>query len=252
MAAYFSHLPNIYVGQEDADENFSYQLVKNLFRRVILEEKLEKYTNSYESFYVPEGMRPEMVANTFYGDSELDWIILLSNNIIDPYEDWPKDREVLKNYTLEKYGDWDSVHHYETNEVKYEGSVFIAEGVEVNSDFRASLPDGTVLSEADSIYPVSNLEHETYLNEKKRLIGIPNNRYVEFFKEKFASLVAYQKNFEIDKNGNKKTYISGASKFIDRASFRRNTSTTVAASGGDLTLTTAIPMQQQFQLLKPV
>lgn len=234
MSSYFSHLPNIYVGQEDANEVFSYQLVKNIFRRVILQEKLEKYTNSYESFYIPDGMRPEMVAYTFYKDAQLDWIILLANNIVDPYEDWPKDKPVLNQYVLEKYGSWDDIHHYETNEVKYNGSVFVKEGCEVNSDFRVVLPDGSILSEGESIYPVTNIEHETYLNEKKRLIGVPNSRYVDFFKEKFAGLVAYQKNVEVDKQGNKRTPISSASKFIDRASYRRNTSTTVAASGGDL------------------
>lgn len=236
MASYFSHLPKIYVGQEDANENFSYQLVRNIFRRVILEEKLEKYTNSYESFYIPEGMRPEMVAYTFYRDAELDWIILLANNIVDPYEDWPKDKEVLNNYVLEKYGNWDSTHHWETNKIEYNGATFIAEGIEVTEDFRAVLPDGTVLSQGQSIYPVSNIEHETYLNEKKRLIGIPNNRYVEFFKEKFASLVAYQKCPEIQPDGHKKTPISGASKFIDRATYRKSTSSTVASNGGSSNL----------------
>ncbi|AHB80638.1 base plate wedge component [Synechococcus phage S-MbCM6] len=232
MASYFSHLPKIYVGQEDNNENFSYQLVSNIFRRVILEEKLEKYTNSYESFYIPEGMRPEMVAHTFYKDAELDWVILLANNIIDIYEDWPKNRNTLSQFVLEKYGDWDSTHHWETNEVKYDGAVFVKEGIEVNADFRATLPDGTILSQFDSIYPVSNIEHETYLNEKKRLIGIPNNRYVEFFKEKFASLVAYKKCAEIQPDGHKKTTISGASRYIDRATFRKSTSSTVASTGG--------------------
>ena len=90
MASYFSHLPNIYVGQ-DKDEVLSFQLVKNIFRRVVVNEDLEKYSSLFEAFYIPEGMRPDAVAQKFYGDPELEWIILLANDMIDPYEDWPKD-----------------------------------------------------------------------------------------------------------------------------------------------------------------
>lgn len=222
MASYFSHLPNVYVGKINrSDDTFSYELVKNIFRRVILEDKLEKYSTQFEAFYVEDGMRPEMVASTFYGDAELDWVILIANNITDVYEQWPKSTTVLTEYVNSTYGDPDSVHHWETRKISYENAVFVKEGIEVNETYRVQLPDGTTLSKDDSIYPVSNFEHETYLNEKKRLISIPTNRLIDFFKQQFKTLVAYAPRTPgVDSDGNKKTEISASFRFIETSSFR--------------------------------
>ena len=111
MSSYFSNLPNVYVSVEGSDERLSYRLVKNIFRRVILEEKLDRYSTQFESYYVPDGMRPDMLANLYYGDPELDWVILIANNIIDTYDYWPKDSATLREYILQQYGDAEAVHH---------------------------------------------------------------------------------------------------------------------------------------------
>ena len=76
--AFFSNLPNVFVGVEGADEIISYKKVKNIFRRVIVQEQLQKFSNEFESYYIREGERPDMIANTYYGTPELDWVILLS------------------------------------------------------------------------------------------------------------------------------------------------------------------------------
>lgn len=230
MASYFSNLPNVYVTVEGSDERLSYRLVKNIFRRVILQEKLDKYSTAFESYYVPDGMRPDMLANAYYGDPELDWIILMSNNIIDIFDGWPKDSNVLRQYVLDTYGDADGVHHWETKEVLYGDAVFIQEGIEVNESFRAVLPNGNTLSKDASIYPVSNSEHETYLNEKKRLIALPTGRLVDFFTQEFKRLVEYTPHDELDSKGVKRTPISNAAKYIDRSTYR--VTTTIASSLG--------------------
>ena len=49
MSKFFSNLPNVYVGVEGADEIISYKKVKNIFRRVEVQEKLQKYSNEFES-----------------------------------------------------------------------------------------------------------------------------------------------------------------------------------------------------------
>lgn len=229
MANYFTHLPNVYV-TIDKNDRYEYQLVKNIFRRVILEEELEKYSSNFESYYIPDGMRPDMVAEAFYGDPELEWVILLTNNILNIYDYWPKDTDTLNKYVIEKYGNYDETHHWETREIVYEDTVYIKEGIEVNESFRVKLPDGITLTKNESVYPVSNIEHETYLNEKKRIIAIPNSRLIGFFEEQFQSLVDYQPHIEIDEDGNKKTPFSPGSKFINPKNFKTNNRTTVARS----------------------
>ena len=222
MASYFSYLPDIYVGVETADERFDYKLVKNIFRRVVVDQALERYLTEFEAYTIPEGMRPEYLAYRVYGDSELDWVILLTNNIIDIYEQWPREAQVLNDYTVEKYGNWDGIHHWETREIMYNDAVFLKSGVEVNETFRVKLPDGTTLSKEATIYPVSNIEHETYLNEKKRLIVLPSGNLLEFFLEDFEELVDYKACRELDESGVKKTALSIVTRFLDRKEFRRS------------------------------
>ena len=85
MATFFSNLPIVFIADSKPDKAITYTQTKNIFRRVILEESLQKFATSFEEYVIPEGDRPDNVAQQFYGDSELDWIILISNNIIDTY-----------------------------------------------------------------------------------------------------------------------------------------------------------------------
>ena len=51
--------------------------------------------------------------------------------------------------------------------------VLVPGGMEVKEDYRVLLPDGSLLSKQQSIVPITNYEHETYLIEVKRVISIP-------------------------------------------------------------------------------
>lgn len=234
--SYFSYLPNVYIGEGVADdENFKYRLVKNIFRRVKTREDLDKFVSQFESYSVRPGETPSNLAHRIYGNVNFDWCILLANNIVDVYDQWPKSESELQEYVKGKYSDPDGVHHYETQEVLYNDIVFLKEGIEVNSSFRATLPDGTILSENASIYPVSNYEHETYLNEQLRLISLPSSALVELMVSEFAELVAYEDHAELDELGNKKTPINLASKFISNVGTTQNGSIAVTENIGQVT-----------------
>ena len=268
MANYFSYLPNVYVGQQEYDGQLGFTLSKNLFRRAYLAEEFEKYITSFETFYLSDDLRPDNIAYTVYGDPNLDWLILLTNNITDIYTQWPKSTSDLNQYILDTYSNPDAVHHWETNKIMLDDGVteFVKEGIEVNEDFLVVMPDGDTLSKEASIYPVSNAEHETYLNEKKRLITILNPNMVDRFIDKFKDVVAYAPNPEIDLEGNKKSDNSSTSMFINTRSYRSSgaapsalgtaitsfdfgptavnatasTTTTTATTTGTVTTTTAV------------
>ena len=228
--AYFDQLPTVFVADSGQEEKVKYKEVKNIFRRVILPEKMAKYATLFNEYYIPDGMRPDMVAQKFYGDSELDWIILLSNNITDIYTQWPKRENALNDYVANIYDDPDSIHHWETIEVK-SGDIVIAKGgIEVNESYRGIDIDGDALSKEQSVYPVTNYEHESYLNEKSRLISIPTSRLVDFYEEQFKDLVDYKPHDEVDDFGRKRTHISLASAFLDRDAFRRSALSNIQAA----------------------
>jgi len=219
MAAYFSYLPNIYVGTSSTtNTKQEYSVVKNIFRRIQAREDLSKYTEFFEQVSIEDGQLPFQIANKYYGDPELDWVVLLTNNIIDVYEEWPKSRRELEYFTQQKYDDVDGVHHWETNEIKWKNHVLVEQGIEVSEDFSYTLPDGILVTGTNARFPVSNWEYEYYKNELKRNIYITMPNALEAFIDEFEDLVGYEPNTEVDDNGVKKTNISIAEKFLTKGS----------------------------------
>ena len=217
MAGYFSYFPNVYVGEGVSDdEAFKYRLVKNIFRKVRARPDLRQYSTLFEAYSVRPGENPSNLAARLFDDPFLDWAILLINDITDVYEQWPKEQADLESFVNEKYEDADSIHHWETNEILLDnGTPFIREGIEVTESWRTTLPDGTVMTKDESIYPVTNYEYEYYLNENKRQILIPGSDMINVMIEEFEDLVAYEPHAELDDSNNKKTKLNIASRFLD-------------------------------------
>ena len=222
MASYFSYFPNVYVGEGIADdEQFKYRLAKNIFRRLKIREDIQQYVSLTELFTIPDGLRPSDVAMRFYSDPFLDWVILLSNNITDVYEQWPIEQKLLYQRVTQKYADPDAIHHWETQEVilEDENIVFMEKGRIVNESFRVVMPDGTQKTKNESVYPVSNYEHEEFENEKKRYLLLPTPPIVELMLTDMQSKLAYAPHPELDKFGDKKTELSIISRFLDQAGY---------------------------------
>ena len=118
MSNYFSYIPNFdYVNRIPGDQNISsYTEVKNLFLRVKLNSKIFSEISNFNKYIIRGDERPDNVAEKVYGDSNLDWVILLSNNIINIYDEWPMSEQEMYNYMVRKYGkaDVESVHHWVT------------------------------------------------------------------------------------------------------------------------------------------
>jgi hypothetical protein len=70
---------------------------------------------SYRPYVVQDGERPDSVAHKFYGDSTLDWMVLLANDMYNIYEDWPKSSIEFTDYVIDKYGSLSAA----TGTVKY-------------------------------------------------------------------------------------------------------------------------------------
>lgn len=69
--------------------------IEDFFLRVAPSEKYNKLANLLTPYFVAGGQRIEDVAFDVYGDQTLHWVILLCNNIVNPYEEWPLDDDVL-------------------------------------------------------------------------------------------------------------------------------------------------------------
>ena len=76
---YFRELPTLRYPSFLSDKNSSLDYVdaKNLFRRVKLREDLQSIITLFDKYEIPEGFRPDNVAEELYGSDGLDYVCLL-------------------------------------------------------------------------------------------------------------------------------------------------------------------------------
>lgn len=195
--AYFDKVPDIlYLKYKKNRYDGTYLQIKNIFSRVKLIDNVIPGATLFEDIYIRDGERPDTMAYEYYGDSGLDWIILIINNIKNVYEDWPMTSSVLNTYINKKYQDPSSVHHYETIEQLYNGAVILNEGVQVEESFRFITPTGTTLTAVQSRRPISNYEYELTRNESKREIYVLKPSYVQSFIEIFTNEMKFTPSTE--------------------------------------------------------
>lgn len=116
---YFRELPNIQFNNRTKNEtsNDEVIIVKNLFKRAKIREDFAKVATAFEYYSITGDERPDQVAQKVYGDPELDWVILLTNNIINLQDGWPLNLDSFYKYMIDKYGSeeaFNDIHHYET------------------------------------------------------------------------------------------------------------------------------------------
>ena len=169
--SYFRELPNLsYVSRfSGANRNDERVEVKNLFKRAKLRTDIDAAITAFNYYKISEGERPDTLAQKIYGDSELDWVILVTNNITNVRDQWPLDGQNFTNYLLSKYGtsdmteeqkyaELDKVKHYETIEVKdeYDRSL-LKKGLIVDKDFKfestKEIARNTIVSEIELVLP---------------------------------------------------------------------------------------------------
>jgi len=201
---YFSQLPDFeYVNRtEDGKRISDYTTVKNLFKRGKLREDIFQETTFFEKYQIQGDDRPDNVAQKVYGDASLDWVVLLSNNIINLYEEWPLPQESFDAYILEKYNmDYDKlyngIHHYESNEVtNSQGVVIFPKGVRVGAAQSVSYFD-EVNNEQVTVNPVSkgiiNYAYERDLNDAKRNIFLLKGMYLNIVYDDIEKMMRYKK-----------------------------------------------------------
>ena len=200
MSNYFSQLPDFeYVSRLPDARISDYIPVKNLFKKGKLREDIIEQTAIFTKYKVRGNDRPDNVAQELYGDPNLDWVVLASNNILNVYDEWPMTQINFENYLLDKYGTFteiNAIHHYETTEVKNKsGAVVVAAGLEVDSNFSVTYFDAAVEG-YDTKYPVTsvtNYDYEVKIQDDKRNIFTLKPRYLNIAKDDLKEMMEYKK-----------------------------------------------------------
>ena len=203
MSNYFSQIPDFeYVSRLPNAKISDYITVKNLFKRIFLREDIYQNLTFFKKYTVIGDDRPDNVAAQVYQDSTLDWLVLITNNIVNIANEWPLGQSDFNRYLLDKYDDdynkiYNEVHHFETIEVKDSNDVIIVpEGLEVSEDFSTTYYDYFIggLTTANNITrPITNLQYEENLENKKREIFILKPEYISVVLDDISSLNTYKK-----------------------------------------------------------
>ncbi len=166
---FFKHFPTI---DYDPSGAGNFKTIKDILIRVKMKDAVRNSHAVFSKYDVKEGQRPEDVAFEQYGNPNHHWIVLMMNEMTDPYYDWPMGLRDLERFVAEKYTDVNAIHHYEIAQSSGDTNTKI----HVASD--------TVGAEA-----ITNYEYEEAINDTKKQIKLLDAGYVTQIKNEFINEV---------------------------------------------------------------
>jgi len=190
MSQYFSNFPIINYKLPALGERV---FATDITKRVVLRDFYRRNFLSYYTYDIQDGERPDNVAYKFYRESTLDWLILLPNEILDPYYQWPLETNRFNDYIRKKYGSVENamtqIHHYEVITQK-RNEITNADGEKILLPEKTLVVDRTTYFENDAANRklVYAYDYEISLNDKRRNISIIDASYVPSILEAFRNV----------------------------------------------------------------
>lgn len=183
-------LPNVFynIGSSSSDPKFL--LAKNIWQRAEVLQNKKSNLTIFDEYVVKNGERPEDISTTIYNNPFYNWTILIINDIVDFYDQWPRSTKQLQEYVEQKYDQPMGTKHYVTYEVKDDnGNVVCPAGKIVPQDFQIAFYNGTTTVTANPTVSVSNYQYEDELNSKKEKIKVIRPEFIEDFVESYYELI---------------------------------------------------------------
>ena len=150
--------------------------IQDILTRIVTRKNVSTRNVLFSKHAVSDSETPESLSLEYYGTIKHYWVNLMINKYYDRYYDWPLTERNLQKYVSDKYVVPSSINHYEISQES--GNTEIKITVEV-----ADYPSAT---------PITNMEHERYLNDKRKNIKVLKKVYIEPFISEFNSLLKEQ------------------------------------------------------------
>lgn len=201
MPTYFRQVPNFeYVSRTADTKNISeYRTVKNLFKRGKLRDDILGDLTFFTKYQIIGDDRPDNVAFEVYGDETLDWLILLSNNILNVQTEWPLTQDSFQNFLINKYGSDEKIfgiHHYETTQViDSSGVIIVPAGLTVDSNYSVEYYDSILesyITKTNIVIPVTNYDYESKIENAKRNIFVLKGDYLNLVLNDLDEIMPYK------------------------------------------------------------
>ena len=225
---FFSKLPNIEYTPQRVQYKFTNQdfvVAKNIFKFITIDNSAYA-TDIFTELQLNQGVRPDQVSEAVYNDPNYDWVILLTNKIIDTKNDWPLNNDEFEKIVAKKYPNAFSIKHWETKEVKNDiGEIVQPGGMIVYYDpsdpdsyrlryiksynpFVEEIENGSTLLLSKSYY-----DYEQELNNKRRFIQVLKPVYLNPFVKLFQASIDYKFSKDLTFDANVKKTLNKTSIF---------------------------------------
>ena len=195
---YFNIVPNIAYDQKPISFPFSesdYIVAKNFFRRYKLNDDIFSQAVYFKKYAIEDGERPDTIAKKVYGNPYYDWVILLTNNVINAQYDWPLSGYDLAQVIESNFDDpYSEIRHYEIRE----DIGTYTKGLRVDKTFydgqhKLNIGGSIITKNGNEIAsPVTIADYYHYENEKKREIYLLREKYFRGFVADFRKQNLYK------------------------------------------------------------
>jgi hypothetical protein len=187
MSEYFQYFPTV---EHDLTNIGQKVTLTNILRRFVVRSDLVDRTDIFYDYSVQEGDRPDTIAEKYYDDSDMAWLVLHFNQITDPYFDWPLFNQDFTNFVKSKYGSiataQSQVHEYRQilNEesMRYDGTKVEKRYLVVDETTYNSLSE-------ESRELITNYDYEVERNDKNRDIRILDKRYLNKVRDEVRTVL---------------------------------------------------------------
>ena len=164
--------------------------VKNIWRRAEILTEFKAQVTIFNEITVQDGERPEDVATAFYKNPFYNWTVLVANDIVDIYSQWPRSITQLQEFINQKYDNPQATKHHVTTEVKdANNNIIVPAGKVVASNYQISYYNGSTTVTATPVVSISNEQFEFEENAKKSQIQIVKPTIIEDFVENYYGIL---------------------------------------------------------------
>ena len=196
---YFSITPNILYDEKPIKYPFSTSdrvVAKNFFRRYKLNDDIFSYAVFFNKYAIKDGERPDILAKKIYGSQYYDWVILLTNNLVNAQYDWPMSNYDLGKVLEKEYDNpYTEIHHYETIKIAQYPAGMRVDKTFYDKQHKLNIDGNIVLKNGSEICgPITVAAHYATENEKKREIYLLKPAYFAAFVDDFRKQSLYKKS----------------------------------------------------------
>ena len=194
---YFNFLPAIKYDQKPISYPFSesdYVVAKNFFRRYKISDTAFTQSTYFNKYALQDGQRLDQIAEAVYNNAFYDWVIILTNNMVNTQFDLPMSESELRKHVESQYDNpYYDYHHYE----------IISDDKQIENFGKVLIPGKTVVDES------------FYNNQKTLTVGtLPDlsstSKTVTYTKEYIFSDIGFDNSFVINsQNANFESYGTG-------------------------------------------